>query len=147
MKRDMALLDVNVLVALFDPSHVHHEAAHDWFSDHHAAGYATCAVTENGFLRVLMHPRVGVEHPSTVLSALKKFCSGRDHVYWSDSVSLRDDTLFDPSVIVSHNQVTDVYLLGLAHRRGGRLATFDARIPLNAVKGATKDTLAVIAPE
>ena len=30
----VALLDVNVLVALFDPDHVHHELAHDWFADH-----------------------------------------------------------------------------------------------------------------
>lgn len=147
MKRRVALLDVNVLVALFDPGHVHHEAAHDWFSDHRGAGYATSAVTENGFLRVLTHPRIGAEHPSTVFSALKRFCSGRDHVFWSDTVSLRDDTLFDPSVIVSHDQLTDVYLLGLAHRLDGRLATFDTRIPLNAVRGATRDTLAVIAPE
>ena len=49
----VALLDVNVLVALFNPVHVHQELAHDWFADHRASGWATCPLTENGFLRVL----------------------------------------------------------------------------------------------
>lgn len=52
-----ALLDVNLLVALFDPDHVHHEVAHDWFSDHRADGWATCPVTENGCIRVLGNPK------------------------------------------------------------------------------------------
>ena len=46
----VALLDVNVLMALSDPDHTHHEIAHDWFADHHAHGWATCAVTQNGFV-------------------------------------------------------------------------------------------------
>ena len=57
----VALLDVNVLVALFDSSHVHHEVAHDWFADHRAQGWATCPHTENGFVRVLANPAYGLE--------------------------------------------------------------------------------------
>jgi uncharacterized protein len=52
----IALLDVNVLVALFDPDHVHHDLAHDWFADQRAAGWATCPLTENGLIRVLSSP-------------------------------------------------------------------------------------------
>lgn len=52
----VALLDVNVLVALFDPAHVHHDAAHAWFGEHCAQGWATCALTENGLVRVLSNP-------------------------------------------------------------------------------------------
>jgi len=33
-------------------------------------------------------------------------------------------------------QFTDVYLLGLAVRHGGKLVTFDRSIPLEAVMGA-----------
>ena len=51
-----ALLDVNVLVALFDPDHVHHDLAHDWFADQRVRGWATSAVTENGLIRVLTNP-------------------------------------------------------------------------------------------
>src|SRR5713226_6496670 len=52
-RRVIALLDVNVLVALFDPAHVHHEAAHAWFGANRKNRWATCALTENGFVRVL----------------------------------------------------------------------------------------------
>jgi predicted nucleic acid-binding protein len=53
----IALLDINVLVALFDADHVHHDFAHDWFTDHHERGWATCPITENGFIRVVSNPK------------------------------------------------------------------------------------------
>jgi uncharacterized protein len=143
-----ALLDVNVLIALFDSGHVHHDVAHDWFAEHHAAGWATCPLTENGFLRYLTHPRRPVEEDrATVFASLRTLCSSPHYEFWPDAVSLRDDSLFDASVIVSHRQLTDVYLLGLATRMGGALATFDASIPLQAVKGATREQLALISGE
>jgi toxin-antitoxin system PIN domain toxin len=142
----VALLDVNVLIALFDASHVHHEAAHDWFADNRTSGWATCPLTENGFLRILTHPSVAVETDrATVLASLRKFCASGHHAFWGDTVSLRDAALFDPASPLTHRQLTDVYLLGLATRMGGRLATFDRAIPLKAVKGATRAHLAVIA--
>lgn len=147
MTKGRALLDVNVLIALFNPSHVHHEAAHDWFEDHKGSGWATCAITENGFLRILSHPQAEVEADrSTLFASLRAFCASGQHEFWPDDVSLRDQTLFDPAAIVSHRQLTDVYLLGLAVRMGGTLATFDASIPLRAVKGASMQTVLLIAP-
>jgi uncharacterized protein len=140
-----ALLDVNVLIALFDSGHVHHEAAHDWFTDLHEHGWASCPITENGFLRYLTHPRRPVEEDRpTVFASLRKLCASPHYEFWPDAVSLRDETLFDPGVIVSAHQLTDVYLLGLAVSRGGVLATFDGSIPVRAVKGATEKHLAVI---
>jgi predicted nucleic acid-binding protein len=50
------LLDVNLLVALFDPNHVFYDLAHDWFSDSRGDGWATCALTENAFVRILSNP-------------------------------------------------------------------------------------------
>lgn len=144
----VALLDVSVLVALFDPDHVHHETAHDWFADHRGSGWATCPVTENGFLRVLANPAYGspVSRPDAVLQHLRRFCAGAGHHFWDDGVSLRDERLFDSSVLAGHRQVTDVYLLGLAVSRRGCLATFDRGIRLSAVRGARPANLAVIAP-
>jgi hypothetical protein len=144
----VALLDVNVLVALFDPDHVHHEAAHDWFADNRASGWATCALTENGFLRVLGNPAYGaaLTRTSELVARLRRFCGSGEHCYWSDAVSLRDDAVFDAACLAGHRQLTDVYLLGLAKTMRGRLATFDRTIPLKAVRGATEDALAVIAP-
>jgi len=143
-----ALLDVNVLVALFDPDHVHHDLAHDWFSGNRPDGWATCPVTENGFLRVLANPAYGsgVTRPSELATRLRRFCASGHHAFWPDMVSLRDPALFDPAFIAGHRQITDVYLLGLAKKKGGRLVTFDGAIPLKAVRGAGRDLLSVIAP-
>jgi uncharacterized protein len=142
----VALLDVNVLVALFDPDHVHHELAHDWFADHRAAGWATCPLTENGFVRVLANPAYGspVSRPEVILQHLRRFCAGADHHFWDDSVSLRDERLFDPSMLAGHRQITDVCLLGLAVSRRGCLATLDRGLRLSAVRGAKPANLALI---
>lgn len=142
----VALLDVNLLVALFDPDHVHHDLAHDWFADHEANGWATCAATENGFVRVLANPSYGaaVSRPVELVDRLKRFCESRHHRFWAEAVSLRDKKLFNPSLIRGHRQVSDVYLLGLAKRMGGCLATFDRSVPLSAVVGATREMLAVV---
>jgi hypothetical protein len=143
----IALLDVNVLIALFDASHVHHEAAHDWFADNRSSGWATCPLTENGFLRILTHPRIALETDrATLLEHLRTFCASGKHEFWGDTVSIRDTTLFNRAAALTYRQLTDVYLLGLATRHGGRLATFDERIPLKAVRGATRAQLAVIQP-
>ena len=141
-----ALLDVNVLVALFDPDHVHHELAHDWFADEGAAAWATCPVTENGLVRVLANPAYHSAslRPAAVLARLRRFCASPTHRFWSEGVSIRDPKLFDLSTAGGHRQVTDIYLLGLAKRHGGRLATFDRTIPLKAVVGAGLGQLRVI---
>ena len=142
-----ALLDVNVLVALFDPDHVHHEVAHDWFADQGRRSWSTCPLTEVGFIRVLSNAAYGasVARPADLAERLRRFCRSGGHEFWSDEVSLLDGSLFDLSRLGGHRQVADVYLLGLAHKRGGRLATFDRSIPVTAVKGATAEILEVIA--
>ena len=142
----VTLLDVNVLVALFVARHVHHEVAHDWFADQRTLGWATCPVTENGFVRFMCQP-VGtsvVYRPVEAVEMLRVFCNSGHHHFWPDSVSLTDARAFDPSLIQGHKQITDVYLLGLAKSAGGALATFDRTISLGAVKGATKANLQVI---
>lgn len=141
-----ALLDVNVLVALFNPDHVHHETAHDWFATARAGGWATCTVTEQGLLRVLANPTLwsDFERTAALVKRLRQFCGSGHHRFWDQTVSLRDRTLFDLSLLSGHRQITDVYLLGLAHRMGGQLATFDRTIPLKAVIGTTTESLALI---
>jgi toxin-antitoxin system PIN domain toxin len=142
------LLDVNVLVALFFPDHVHHELAHDWFADHRHLGWATCPITENGLIRVACQQpsEEGVVRPSEVISHLQRFCRDKNHRAWTATVSFVDESLFAPQFIRGHRQVTDVYLLGLAKKMGGRLATFDRTIPLKAVRGATPELLQLIEP-
>jgi toxin-antitoxin system PIN domain toxin len=141
----IALLDVNVLVALFDQDHVHHEAAHTWFAANRPSGLATCPLTENGVVRILANANYSGVHETaaSVRSRLNIFCSSDDHSFWSDSISLRDELRFNLSG-VSHRQITDVYLLALAVENGGRFATFDRRIPAQAVINADRESLEVI---
>jgi toxin-antitoxin system PIN domain toxin len=139
-----ALLDVNVLIALFDQNHVHHGMAHDWFADNRHRGWATCPITENGFVRIISNPTTGRnERPGPLVSYLRAFCAGEGHQFWAASLSLGDQTIFDLS-FATHRLLTDVYLLGLAHVNGGTLATFDRTIPVKAVVGAPPDVLEVI---
>jgi len=143
-----ALLDVNLLIALFNEHHVHHEPAHDWFADYHGQPWASCPLTEIAFIRILSDPsqRGGLIPLPTLADHLARFCRDEQHEFWPDAVSIYDDTLFDLSVVRGHRQVTDAYLLGLAVRRGGRLVTFDQSIPISSVKGATRASLEVIGP-
>ena len=143
-----ALLDINLLVALFDPDHVHHELAHDWFNENRTDGWATCPLTENGFVRVLANPAYGstVSDAAALVERLRRFCASGHHEFWADSVSLRDQKLFNQAFVVGHRQLADVYLLGLARKMNGRLVTLDRRIPIKAVSGAQPGTLEVIVP-
>jgi hypothetical protein len=138
------LLDVNLLIALFDPDHVHHEPAHVWFGIHRASGWATCPLTENGLVRILSSPAYSpaAERPAEIARRLRSFRGSGHHVFWPDDVSVCDFSVFN--LTVGHRQITDVYLLALAVRRGGRLATFDRSITVKAVRGAQADNLAVI---
>jgi toxin-antitoxin system PIN domain toxin len=143
----VALLDVNLLVALFDPDHVHHDLAHDWFHDQRRHGWATCPLTENGLVRVLTNPAYGgmLRRPVEITAHLGSFRAGGHHRFWPDGVSLADARVFDPAFIRGHRQVSDIYLLGLARHARGALATFDRTIPLEAVRGATRAHLLVVA--
>jgi hypothetical protein len=140
------LLDINVLVALFDAAHVHHEAAHRWFAAVGNASWATCPITENGFVRVVsnpVYPTVSAS-PGEATERLRILCGEAGHVFWPDVVSLTDSTLFDMSMLSGHQQITDVYLAGFAFRYGGMLATFDTNIAVVAVLGAMPDVVELI---
>lgn len=142
-----ALLDVNVLLALFNREHAHHDVAHDWFADAAGLKWATCATTQNGLIRIISNPASRTAGFRAVEAAnfLRRFCSSTEHVFWDESISLNDTTLFDLSQVAGYRQITDVYLLGLAKKHGGTLVTFDASIPLKAVIGATRRHLTVLA--
>ncbi len=142
----IALLDVNVLIALFDPSHPQHEAAHRWFGRNRNRGWATCSITVNGCVRVLSNPAYrSVEATAAdVIQRLRTLCSSENHHFWHDDLSLLDGAVFRPEAIAGHRQITDLHLLALAIRRGGRLATFDRSIPLKPVAGAKSDSLEII---
>ncbi|MDQ6680602.1 MAG: VapC toxin family PIN domain ribonuclease [Pseudomonadota bacterium] len=134
------LLDVNVLIALVDPVHVQHEQAHDWFFRVGKQGFATCPITENGLLRIVGHPRYpnSPGAPTVVIDSLAAIRALKGHTFWPDDISLADSRHVDASRLSSHAQVTDSYLLALAKAHGGRLASMDRKLVINAVKDGGK---------
>lgn len=142
----VSLLDVNVLIALFDPSHVHHERAHRWFGRNRKHGWATCPLTLNGCIRIFSNPAYAsvAAKPAEVIDRLRVLCASPHHEFWADSVSLLDEEFFRPQLIAGHQTITDIYLLGLAVRRHGTLATFDSTITRHGVAHATTRHIALI---
>lgn len=140
-----ALLDVNVLVSLFDADHTLHAEALRWFDQHGEAGWASCPITQNGCIRVMSQPAYPNSVPVTVMAErLRQAVSHESHAFWPDSVSLLDEGAIDPTRVHGPRQLTDVYLLALAVANGGRLVTFDKGIPVAAVARAQKKHLVVI---
>ena len=139
------LLDVNVLIALVDPAHVLHDTAHGWFAQVGKRSFATCPITENGLLRIVGHPRYpnSPGSPAAVATILLALRALPGHQFWADTLSMVDPAHFDVARLSSHSQVTDSYLLALAQAHGGRLASMDQRLVVDAVPGG-KDVLALI---
>ena len=131
------LLDVNVLIALIDPAHIAHDAAHDWFGAEGRQGWATCPLTENGVLRVVGHPKYPNTpgSPAAVAAVVAGLRELPEHRFWADDLSLVGTDMVDSAQILTSAQVTDTYLLALAKAHSGKLATFDRRLSAAAVKG------------
>ena len=137
-----ALLDVNVLIALLDADHASHRAAWAWFNAGGRAEWASCAITQNGCIRIVSHPGYpNARSVTEVVERLRAATATQAHEFWPDDVSLLDEAIVDPTRVHGPKQLTDVYLLALAVSHGGRLVTFDAGISLSAVKGAKAEHL------
>ena len=130
------LLDVNVLIALIDPTHVGHDAAHRWFGAAGSTSWATCPLTENGVIRIVGHPRYpnSAGSPAAVAPLIARLRALPGHVFWKDDLSLIECAVVDPTRIATPAQVTDTYLLALAVANKGQLATFDRRLLPTAVR-------------
>lgn len=141
-----ALLDINVLLALLDSDHVNHERALHWLDDEIGDGWASCAITQNGFVRVISQPRYPSPiSPAEAIDLLGRACDTAHHEFWDCRPSLLDARVVDRSRLHGPRQVTDAYLLALATARGGRFVSLDRSVSLAAVHGATVDHLAVLA--
>lgn len=135
----IALPDVNVLIALIDPAHISHDAAHRWFEEGRA-DWATCPITENGVIRIVGHPKYpnSPGSPAKVAEIVSRLRSLGGHIFWPDDLSLVDTDLILPAAVLTSGQVTDTYLLALAVKRGGRLVTLDRRLSTKAVRGGSE---------
>ncbi len=140
-----ALLDVNVLIALLDSDHVDHARVRSWAEAEIVNGWASCAITQNGFVRVISQPRYpSPVAPAQAIDRLARAAATELHEHWPCTISLLDGELFDHSRLHGHRQVTDAYLLGLATAHDGRFVTLDQAVSLDAVLGATEQNLTVL---
>ncbi len=140
-----ALLDVNVLIAMHDGGHSHHSRAREWFAAHVEHGWASCAITQNGFVRIISQPRYPLDiSTSQAIGLLARTCAAPQHEFWAADVSITDPGIVDAGRVHGPKQVTDLSLLALAVHHGGRLVTFDATIASSAVVAAGPDHLVVI---
>ncbi len=130
------LLDVNALIALLDPTHAHHDRAHEWFARQGKEMWLSSPTTQNGTVRIVSHPKYSNAQPvQIVLESLESLTRVGNHSFVPDAVSLLDAGVVRANLL-SSSQVTDTYLVRLAVSLGARLATFDRRIVTTAVPHA-----------
>ena len=134
----MYLLDINVLIALFDTAHEHHEAAHRWYGGRRP--WASCSITENGLIRIASSSAYpgDLGNPHDISLQFNAFKQGSSHSFWNCQVSISSPALFRLKPLGGPKHLTDIYLLGLAVSHRSRLATFDRSIPGEAVIGGSE---------
>lgn len=137
-----ALLDVSMLLALFDSDHVFHTRSRTWWADHWQAGWASCPLTQNGFLRIISQP--SYQRTMRLPDAIKLLMDriqAPGHKFWPDDLSLLDKAFIDHARLLGPRHLTDAYLLALAVKHGGRFVTFDPTVPFAAARGAQQNNL------
>jgi uncharacterized protein len=129
---ELAVPDVNVLVALTNPSHVFHHEAHGWLAG--VARYATTPVTEIGLLRMLLNPAVTGQTVTReqALAVLTGVRGDARAEFLADDATL-SAAVVDTTGLAGHEQVTDWHLLDLAARHGAVVVTFDRRFKRSVV--------------
>jgi uncharacterized protein len=142
------LLDTNLLIALFWPTHERHELAVKWFARRRGQRWATCPMTQAGFVRIVSNPAFSRDavQPRDAIQVLSANTAAKDHAFWRDEQTVAEAVAFAGTRLVGHQQVTDAYLLGLAVRRGGMLATLDERLTaLVEANSAARKALEIVA--
>jgi uncharacterized protein len=122
-----ALLDLNILTALLWPAHEHHEGAHRWFAARAGGSWATCSLTQLGFVRLVSNPAFSRDalSPAEAVALLGQNLTHARHEFWAESLEVPAAIKDMEGRLHGYRQLTDAYLLALAHRRKGVLASFD----------------------
>ena len=128
------LLDTNFLLALAWPNHQHYALTHRWFQREAIHAWATCAVTQLGFVRLSSNPAYTADAVSPVEAAdlLRRFCNHPAHRFW-DSPPACNPEVYKRAI--GHPQITDAWLVEVARHNRGRLATLDRRLPAHDLSG------------
>lgn len=118
------LLDTNILLALAWENHTQHAVAHRWFATIKA--FATCPISESGFVRISINPKLGYsQNAEEAIQFLESLEKRVGHRFWPDDIPMTALA----GQMKQNSQVTDFYLSALAKSKGGKLATLDSKIP------------------
>jgi toxin-antitoxin system PIN domain toxin len=134
------LLDVNVLIALAWPEHIHYTRARAWFAKNGKKGWATCPMVEAGFVRIVSNPAFSLRSVSVeqAVDALQSSLQAEAHRFWPDSISFPEAVRILKMPAIGRQQITDAYLVALAIRNRGKLATLDRGIMRIAPAGVVE---------
>ena len=134
------LLDTNLLLALAWPNHQHHAKAHEWFAAHARRGWATCAFTQLGFVRLSSNPAYSPDavSPSDAAALLRQWTRHKAHQFWNSPAA-------DAPAIylraLGHQQANDAWLVEVARKNKGRLVTLDLRLAAHATEADLVETI------
>ncbi len=143
----VALLDVNALLALLWENHVFHARMTRWFASNENRGWATCPITEQGFVRIVsnvayMKPAPGIRSALDLLQKTTE--ASKNHEFWADDLPLSALSAPLRRRLDGPKQITDAYLLALALHHNGRVVTFDHRMKALAPEGSAEREALVI---
>jgi toxin-antitoxin system PIN domain toxin len=135
------LLDTNVLLALAWPNHQHHAKAHAWFAAHAKRGWATCAFTQLGFVRLSSNPAYSRDavSPQDAAALLQQWTRHKAHHFWNSPAA------DSPAIYLhalGHQQVNDAWLVEVARKNKGRLVTLDTHLSAHALEENLVETIA-----
>jgi uncharacterized protein len=131
------LPDVNVVLALLDPMHLHHEEAHAWYARRKKPVLLLCEHVVNGVLRVASQEKYpnSLGTVQRVREVLREFCRKVPHQLCDRQAFLLDEAVVLKPMLLTPSTVSDLYLLALAVAHEARLATFDRKISVAAIEG------------
>ena len=142
-RRHGFLLDVNVLIALAWPHHVHHDLAHQWFAVTGHISWCTCPFTQLAFIRISSNAGIipDAVAPSQAQALLERMVGAPGHRFVAESIAPSGMDALRRLGVIGHRQVSDAYLLAVALHHGVRLATLDRRVATLMAEATTRDDL------
>lgn len=108
MKDRPTLLDVDTLIALTWPNHVHHHAAGSWFAARRGAGWATCPLTQCAFVRISSNSEIIKEAvaPAHARAILRELEARPGHQFWYDDIDFAAESALPLALIQGYRQIT-----------------------------------------
>lgn len=128
------LLDVNFLLACAWQSHANHAKARTWLEAQ--TSFATCPISQLGFLRVSLSPGYRASF-ADALAALEDITERKGAQFIADDLPGGN-----AHPVASYSDMTDAYLVALAKAHGLKLATLDGGLCDRAwAKGVAENPL------